>query len=339
MACFVNFTACRGGQRPRFNFRKFADDRVSVKKKSVVSFRKMSAVLLFSLFLPGCASQGGFSKSFPKRLTHAQNEWRFKNRVNPDPAPVPKPVFAPLQPMDGPRVQQILDRIVYVSPLRGYPVRAGIIQDPKINAFTDGLTIFVNTGLLNAFQYHEDLVAAVLAHELGHILGHHLPEEKSRSSALVYLSYLTPALSALPYGGIYGSLSGTALRQGARIRDISYSRLQENEADSIGAILADEAGYNAYGLCDFFDVVSTSGFGRPQSVQIPLSVGAIPESAAVALLSSSPLYRVHPPSKKRKELVRLLVTYKKGILPFQEMKRQSGWLADLYLNLERRLPA
>lgn len=240
--------------------------------------------------------------------------------------------------MAGLYLQQILDRLVYVSPLRGYPVRAGIIADPKINAFTDGLTVFVNTGLLQAFQGNEDLVASVLAHELGHILGHHVPEENSRSSFLQTLSYLTPALGALPYGGLYGSAAGTALRQSSRIRDISYSRLQETEADILGVMISDRAGYNAYGLCDFFDVVSTSGFGRPLSIQVPLSVGAIPESAAVALLSASPLYRVHPPSKKRKEMVRLALQYRKGILPVQEVRRRSSWLADLAGNLERRLP-
>lgn len=297
-------------------------------------------VLIAFAALCGCASQSGFSKSFPRRLTESQNTIRFKfgGQVNPYP-PVPSNgVYGPAAPMDPVRVQGILDRLVYASPLRGYPVRLGVINDPKINAFTDGLTVFVNTGLLQAFQTREDLVASVLAHELGHILGSHVPEEKSRSTALEYLSYLTPALGALPYGGIYGSLAGTAVRQGARVRQISYSRLQENEADVVGVFIAMDAGYNAMGLSDFLDVVKSSGFGTPQSVSIPLSLGAIPESAAVALLSSSPLYRVHPPSEKRKKMIQLMVSRKKGILSPKAFQKQARWEAELYKTLELRKP-
>lgn len=231
-----------------------------------------------------------------------------------------------------------MDRLVYVSPLRGYAVRTAVVADPRINAFTNGLTVFIHSGLLQAFQDREDLIASVLAHELAHILGRHIPEDPRSFSILETASYLTPALGVLPYGGLYSGAAGSALRQGARIRHLSYSRLQETEADVVGAILADRAGYNAYGLCEFFDAVRTSGFGRPLAVQVPLSLGAIPESAAVALLSASPLYRVHPPSEKRKDYVRVMLHYRKGILPLQEVRRRSPWMAELAMNLERRMP-
>lgn len=235
-------------------------------------------------------------------------------------------------------LQGILDRLVAVSPLQGYPVRAVLLPDPQINAFTDGRRIFLTTGLVTVFQDRPDLIASVLAHELGHILGRHIPDSKSRVIMLEYLSYLTPALSALPYGGLYGQAAGTVVREGAKIRRFSYSRLQENEADAIGVFLAGEAGYQGIGLCGFFDAVTDSGWGRPRQFAVPVSVGAVPESALVTLLSTSPLYRVHPPSEKRKPWVELMAQRQRGEISGEELGEKSKWLERLYSTLKKRQP-
>jgi len=295
---------------------------------------------LLVLLLPGCAAQSGFSRSFPKRLTEAQNEWHFRfgrsfNAQAALPAQSPAP---PAAPLDAWHLQALLDRLVYVSPLRGYAVRVQVVNDPKLNAFTDGQTITITTGLMMVFQYREDVMASVMAHELGHILAHHLPDQKSRNIAMDYLSYLTPALSALPYGGYYSSAAGTAIREGAKVRRFSYDRLQETEADVIGVYLAAKAGYGGMGLSEFLDVAKSSGFGPPQSISIPTSLGTIPASAATLLLSTSPLYRIHPPSAKRKRIVELMQARCQGKLAQAELRKQSAWMADLYAALEMRSP-
>lgn len=262
-------------------------------------------------------------------MAEAQSFRRLQTRAVP----------AAVVPPDNPRnIQEMMDRIVYVSPLRGYPVRVMVVNDPKINAHTDGLTVYLNSGLLNIFMGHDDLVASVLAHELGHILANHQPEGKPRTSAWSYLSYLTPALNALPYGGFYSGIAGSAVREGVQIHLYSYDRHQENEADVIGAYLASEAGYNALGLCQFLDYAGRSGFSTPKTISIPTSVSAIPQSAAVMLLSSSPLYQTHPPSKKRKKNVELLLQRKKGLITQAEFRRKSGWAANIYEKLEKAKP-
>ena len=286
--------------------------------------------------LQGCASQSHFSSSFPKRLTETQNLWRFRAPAH-GPS-VPPPAGAPGPLVDGASLQQMMNQLVYVSPLRGYPVQVAVIPDDKINARTDGMTIYLNSGLLNAFSGHESLVASVLAHELGHILANHQPEGKARTSSLSYLGYLTPALGALPYGGLYGGLASTAIQQGIQIRQYSYDRLQENEADVIGVLIASEAGYDAMGLCQFFDYAGTHFFSKPKTVSIPTSVSAIPESVAVTLLSTSPLYRTHPASDKRKKIVELVLQRKKGSLTQAQLRKESRWAAAIYEQLERARP-
>ncbi len=293
----------------------------------------MGAAVL--LFFQGCASQAGFSQSFPKRLTETQSTWYFQHHGNPQ--------FSPSSPDPGLQgnghgLQPIMDRLVYASPLRGYSIPVAVLNDEKINAQTDGKTVYLNVGLLKAFYGHDDLVAAVCAHELGHILANHQTNNHKGGSALGYLNYLTPALNVVPYGGLYGSAAITAMQQGVNIHEYSYDRLQENEADAIGAILAADAGYNPLGLSQFLDYVGGSAFGVPKNISIPTSVGAIPQSALITVLSSSPLYKTHPPSKQRKEIIDLIIQRKKGLITHDELKKKSAWLADLYQSLELSRP-
>ena len=282
----------------------------------------------------GCATQADFSQSFPHRLTATQADWYAHNPLSA--APPQALSSASLVTLEQ-SLQNILDRLVYVSPLRGHTIIARVTNDKTINAHTDGHTIFLNAGLLMAFRGNDELVASVLAHEFGHILARH-NENRRGASGLTYLSYLTPALSVLPYGGLYGGVAGTALREGDKMRNYSYSRLQENEADAIGAFLAIDAGYSAIGLSEFLDRVGKTGFSAPRSLVIPTSLSGIPQSAVAALLSSSPLYSTHPPSKKRKHIIDLIVKYKKGLMTREEFRREERWLADLCQTIEFSRP-
>jgi len=235
-------------------------------------------------------------------------------------------------------LQGVLNRLVYASPLRGASVPVSIVNDSKINAWTDGQQIYVSSGLLKAFQGNTDLVASVFAHELGHILANHEPQGRPRQSPLRYLSYFTPALSLLPYGNIYGSVAGTAVNQGVQMQNYAYDRIQENEADAIGVYVAAKAGYNAMGLSQFFDYLGGSGFGVPKNISIPTSLAAIPQSAVVTLLSTSPLYRSHPPSNERKKIVSLMIQRKLGLITQDALRKESAWLAEMYETLEQRSP-
>ncbi len=296
--------------------------------------RALLVIFCAACVFQGCATQADFSQSFPHRLMATQADWYAHNPLSAAPPQAPSPA-TPLTFEQS--LQNILDRLVYASPLRGHTLAVLIANDNQVNAHTDGRTIFLNAGLLMTFRGNDELVASVLAHELGHILAGH-QENHHSASGLTYLSYLTPALGVLPYGGLYGSVAGTAMREGDKMREYSYSRLQENEADAIGAFLAIDAGYTAIGLSEFLDYVGKTGFSAPRSVVIPTSLVGIPQSAAVALLSSSPLYSTHPPSKKRKHIVDLIIKYKNGLMTRAELRKEEPWLADICQAIEFSRP-
>ncbi len=70
-------------------------------------------------------------------------------------------------------VNALGQRLVAVSPRPTLPYTFQVVQDPAVNAFaTVGGYIYITTGALQLAQT-EDQVAAVLAHEIGHIADKH----------------------------------------------------------------------------------------------------------------------------------------------------------------------
>ncbi len=289
--------------------------------------------LAVTIALGGCAFMPATHSpdTLGERVTASQNLWRYSG--------VPfhgDVVWSTNVSLEG-RVQNILDRLVYVSPLRGYTIRAGILYSSSANAGTDGNLIFITAGLLQALGSDESLIAAVLAHELGHIIANHTAIREFPEAIILQ--------SALPFLGMtsLGSFAGLAISEGMRMQQRVYSRMDEKEADAIGVILTYEAGYDPYGLSRFFEAKErASGGSSAPGIQpvIPSSFTAsgLAESLALSLLRSSPLYRTHPPSPERAAAVDLVARTKLGQIPYHEMAFYDPWLAYVYRVIEARRP-
>jgi tetratricopeptide (TPR) repeat protein len=125
-------------------------------------------------------------------------------------------------------------------------VRVVETNPPVVNAFVvAGKYIYVFKELL-AKSTSEDEVAFIMAHELGHSFLHHL---KRRTEALTQrlsnLADLVDGLLKKKDGASKVTPYTTAIRA-------DYSRTDESEADTFGAILAKKAGYNPQRGIDFF---------------------------------------------------------------------------------------
>jgi predicted Zn-dependent protease len=95
-----------------------------------------------------------------------------------------------------------------------------VLDDDAVNAFClPGGKVAVFTGLLRMVGDNDDQLAAVLSHEVAHALAHHVSERLARED-----------------------------RQGrglfAALRELSFDREQESEADHIGVFLMTFAGYD-----------------------------------------------------------------------------------------------
>ncbi|KAG0343985.1 hypothetical protein BG004_004842 [Podila humilis] len=72
------------------------------------------------------------------------------------------------------------------------PFQIFVAEDDSINAFSLGppRLIFINSGLMEWLENDEDLVAAVVAHELAHVIQRHTMETHGRETVMLFLADL-----------------------------------------------------------------------------------------------------------------------------------------------------
>ncbi|BCX89903.1 hypothetical protein MIN45_P2277 [Methylomarinovum tepidoasis] len=118
-----------------------------------------------------------------------------------------------------------------------------VFRSDQVNAFAlPGGHIGVYTGLLQVAENQHQL-AAVIGHEIGHVLARHSNERMSQQFAVQQGLALVQAI-ANP-GSATGQLAMAALGLGAQVGVLlPYSRIQESEADLIGLELMARAGFD-----------------------------------------------------------------------------------------------
>ena len=130
------------------------------------------------------------------------------------------------------------------------------VRDPEINAFAmPGGFIGVNTGLIVSSGSESEL-AAVLAHEIGHVVQRHIARgmtQQSQNSMVMLASLAGALLAALAGGGGNLAVGVAAFGQAAAInRQLGFSRDAEREADRAGFQMLTKAGYDAEGMSQMF---------------------------------------------------------------------------------------
>ncbi|WP_416135044.1 M48 family metalloprotease [Achromobacter ruhlandii] len=130
------------------------------------------------------------------------------------------------------------------------------VRDPEINAFAmPGGFIGVNTGLIVSSGSESEL-AAVLAHEIGHVVQRHIARgmtQQNQNSMVMLASLAGALLAALAAGGGNLAMGVAAFGQAAAInRQLGFSRDAEREADRAGFTMLTKAGYDAQGMAQMF---------------------------------------------------------------------------------------
>ncbi len=153
----------------------------------------------------------------------------------------------------------------YVPNFELFPIR-----DAQINAFSlPGGFIGVNTGLVARTQTESEL-AAVLSHEIGHVLQRHIARMMGLNSRNSYAALAGLVLGALAGIAAHSADLGQAIALGGQAyaldNQLRFSRSAEQEADRVGFRLLTQAGYDAYAMPGFFK----------QMERASVSDGAIP---------------------------------------------------------------
>lgn len=151
-------------------------------------------------------------------------------------------------------VQRVGQRIARVSEDPDLDWQFNVINDPTPNAFAlPGGYVGVHVGLFKVVE-NEGQLAAVVAHEIGHVDARH-PSERLSRQALVE-SGLSIALSGQSASVI--QLASAAATLGVIL---PFSRQQEAEADAIGLQYMAAAGYDPRAAIEVWE--NMEAFGGP----------------------------------------------------------------------------
>ncbi|HET8554003.1 MAG TPA: M48 family metalloprotease [Rhodanobacteraceae bacterium] len=209
-----------------------------------------------------------------------------------------------------------------------------VVNTQVINAFAaPGGYIGVNAGLID-LTHSEDELAAVMAHEIGHITQHHLERafEASKKDAPLMALVLLGAIAAgaadsgnhgyaVGYNGYNDGSSNAAmgvLAAGMGLiqqRQINFTRKDEIEADRTGIQTLAAAGYNPEAMASFFQRMEETLGGEgnvPALLQThPVTLNRIADAKARARMLDSQREnaKVPPISQKQWEKITAPIRY------------------------------
>lgn len=160
-------------------------------------------------------------------------------------------------------VECVADAITAILPeQRDWEVR--VFKDDSANAFAlPGGKIGVHTGLLQVATTQSQL-AAVIGHEIGHVLAQHSNERMSTTFATNAGLQIVGALAGADSQG--KQLAMAALGLGAQFGVLlPFSRTQESESDQIGLELTAKAGFDPTEAVTLWEnMMRSQGDGPPE---------------------------------------------------------------------------
>jgi predicted Zn-dependent protease len=159
-----------------------------------------------------------------------------------------------------------------------------LLDSPVVNAFAlPGGYIYLTRGLL-ALSNSEAEMAAVLAHEAGHITARHSAERFSRG-------VVTSIGAAILASAIGDSSVSQVLGTGTDLYMKSYSRGQENQADSLGIRYLSRNGYDPRAMSEFLS-----------SLQADTQMEAILAGESASAVGTTDYFSTHPATAERVSL-------------------------------------
>lgn len=150
-----------------------------------------------------------------------------------------------------------------------------VFDSATVNAFAmPGGKIGVYTGLLDITE-NPDQLAAVLGHEIGHVMAHHSAERMSQAQMIMI--GMTAAGVVFANNRDHAMIMA-ALGLGATVGiQLPFSRTHEAEADQIGEDLMAKAGFDPAQSIRLWEIMEKKGGSRPPEL---LSTHPDPENRA-----------------------------------------------------------
>lgn len=247
-----------------------ASAKIAGRASSVSALKRALAVMMLSAALSGCQTFDFYSEQVD------DNSTAFKPSSNPVTVDTVQKNdrLAELARSQHPRilatyggeysdpklermVAKVVGNLTTVAGNPGQAYRITILNSPQVNAFAlPGGYLYVTRGLLALANDSAEL-AAVIAHEMGHVTANHgIVRQQLEQEADIAARAAKELFPASP------EASTTALR--GKLALAQFSRNQELEADAIGIRSSGQAGFDPFAASRF--LAAMQGYGNLRSV-------------------------------------------------------------------------
>ena len=130
-----------------------------------------------------------------------------------------------------------------------------VIEEPYVNAFAyPGGAIFVMRRLISELRVTKAELAAVLGHEMGHVMARHSQKAAIKSNVLLWVLNALLREDGDDERETFGeNVHEMLLEQAQQLTRLKFSRRHEFEADALGMRFLRAGGHPAAGMISFFD--------------------------------------------------------------------------------------
>lgn len=210
--------------------------------KRFVSIRRSISLLTMALlFSLGCATTGINKGQF--NIISDREEAEMGKQLSQE---VEKEYTIYNNPGLTAYVQGVGNKIAAVCDRRDVSYRFAVISKDEMNAFAlPGGYIYVYTGLLKQIDDEAEL-AAVLAHEVGHVAARHSTERLSQIYGYQFIASLVLGENPSAYAQLISNIFSTT-------GFLYFGRKNEYEADRLGAKYLSSAGYEVEAMVDLMN--------------------------------------------------------------------------------------
>jgi len=178
-------------------------------------------------------------------------------------------------------LQEVGRRVASVSRRPNLDYRFRFVDSAAVNAFSlPGGYVYVDRGLMEFIETESEL-AAVIAHEVAHVVAYHSMNDVARRwlvDRLMYEGQKAGLMSDQQIHNLIEHYGGTALL----FVNCKFNREEENEADLLGLYNTERAGWNPQGLVDFLNRLTAFGADR-DIVKLLLRRHPLPEDRVETL--------------------------------------------------------
>jgi len=230
-------------------------------RKTNLSKSFASMALVWTMLLVPMLATAQTNVKMPKNKYKVQDDVKIGREAS---AQVEKQ-FPILNDADATRyVETVGRRLVAAIPSQyqqsGFQYTFKIVNARDINAFAlPGGPMYVNRGMIDAAT-NEGEMAGVMAHEISHVaLRHGTAQATQASNPLNQILGIGAILGGAILGGQTGAQLGQMVASGYFLR---YSRDYETQADTLGAQIMANAGYDPIDLANMFKTIQKESGGN-----------------------------------------------------------------------------